>query len=80
MTRYFFHLQECGVVILDEEGMELADEATARDVAIKAARSVMAGEVQAGRLCLSCCIEVADAARNPVLRVPFRQALAITGL
>jgi hypothetical protein len=80
MGRYFFHLHECGNVIHDEEGLELPDRADLREAAIREARSVMAAEVQAGRLCLSCRIEVTDEDQALIVGVPFKEALAITGL
>jgi hypothetical protein len=40
----------------------------------------MAAEVQAGRLCLSCRIEVTDEDQALIVGVPFKEALAITGL
>ena len=78
--RYYFDLQECGKLIPDDEGRELPDATAARDVALKEARTVMAAEVQEGRLCLACHIDVLDQDRRPVLTLPFKQALAITGM
>jgi hypothetical protein len=80
VTRYFFHLHECGVLIADDEGQELDDAQAARRQAVLEARHVMAAEVQAGRLCLSCRIEVVDAADRAVLTLPFKEALELTGL
>ena len=80
VARYFFHLHECGTLLSDEEGQELADAGAARNQAMKEARSVMSSEVQAGKLCLSCCIEVVDEAQRPVLTLPFKEALEVSGL
>jgi hypothetical protein len=80
MARYFFHLHECGTVIVDKEGAELADLVAVRDRALRAARDVMAAEVLQGKLCLGCCIVVEDGGYNEVLRVPFRDAVDVTGL
>lgn len=79
MDRYFFHLHECGTLIADEEGRELVGIDVARRVAVAAARSTMADEVLAGRLCLSCCIEVKNSEGRLVMTVPFNEALAISG-
>jgi hypothetical protein len=78
--RFFFNLHECGPPVHDEEGRELPDAAAARDHALKDARSVMASEVQAGRLCLSCRIDVVDESQRPILSVSFKEAVEVTGL
>lgn len=80
MERYFFHLHECGTLISDDEGRMLPGLDAVRREAIAAARDVMANEVRAGRLCVGCCIEVKNAASQVVLKVPFRDALSISGL
>jgi hypothetical protein len=80
MPRYFFNLHECGTVVRDEEGREVSDAAQLRQLAVKEARQLMSAEVTGGQLCLSCRIEVLDADRRAVLVVPFREAVAVTGL
>ncbi len=80
MARYFFHLHECGTVIRDEEGHDLVGIDAVRREATLAARALMAAEVQEGRLCLGCCIEVRDARGEVVLTMPFRSALTISQL
>ena len=79
MARFFFHLHECGTVTLDEDGLEHADLADARDEAVRSARDVMAAEVLSGHLCLSCYIEVADENGDKLLVIPFDQAVQVTG-
>lgn len=80
MARFYFQLHECGTLVADEEGRELPDLAAARMAAIADARQVMSSEVLDGRLCLSCCMVIEDAGHHEVSRVPFRDALALTGL
>ena len=80
MDKYFFHLHECGSVIADPEGCDLPDLATARAKAVVEARHVMSAEVLEGRLCLGCCIVVADGFHNELLRLPFREAVAVSGI
>ncbi len=80
MPRYFFHLHECGTVIRDEEGCDLNGFDAVRREAIRAARALMAAEVQEGRLCLGCRIEVRDGRNEVVLTIPFRSALTISQL
>lgn len=79
MARFFFHLHECGSVIEDEEGIEREPE-DLRKVAIQNARDVMCGEVMNGRLCVACYIVVEDSNHKEVMRVPFKDALTISGL
>jgi hypothetical protein len=80
MARYFFDLYECGTDILDDEGRDVADPASLHDLAIAEARSVMAAEVLEGNLCLSCRIEIRDAEHKPVLSLPFKAAITLTGV
>lgn len=80
MARYFFHLHECGTVTVDEEGTLLADAEVARAKAIEHARAIMSAEVRDGRLCLGCCIEVLDESGSRVADVPFREAIALSGI
>lgn len=80
MPRYFFNLHECGTATLDEEGTVLDGVDVARARALRQARAIMSAEVEEGRLCLSCNIEVLDERREPVLNVPFREALSLTGV
>ena len=80
MTRFYFHLNECGDQTLDEEGLELGSIEEARHQAMRCAREIMADEVSQGRLCLSCNIRIADASGSTVLMLPFREVLAVSGL
>ncbi|MDP8913861.1 MAG: hypothetical protein M3N39_09840 [Pseudomonadota bacterium] len=77
MGRYFFNLYECGTLIPDEEGRE-CDFVSLREKAVRDARDIMSAEVKKGQLCISCWVEVIDAAGNLVLAVPFSEALEIT--
>jgi hypothetical protein len=80
VARYYLHLHECGTIAQDCEGFDLPGLAEATVVAIDAARDIMAAEVMAGELCLACFIAVEDEGGNEVARIPFRQALRLTGL
>lgn len=79
MQRFYFHLHECGTVTEDEEGRLLADLATARAVAVEEARQVMRAEVGEGRLCLSCVLVIEDERHAEVGRVPFCEAIVVSG-
>lgn len=80
MAKFFFDLHECGEVIADQDGSEIDSLDAAREQAITAARDIMCGEISRGTLCLSCHIEIRDEAHAVLDRVPFRDAVAITGL
>jgi hypothetical protein len=80
MSRYFFNLYECGTLVADDEGREVADLRQLHDIAMREARQIMAAEVVEGKLCLSCRIEVVDEDQRPVLLLPFKEAIALTGL
>lgn len=80
MERYFFNLHECGTVSRDDEGVEHVDLSAARSVAIQAARDIMSAEVKEGRLCLNCYIQITDHERSPLLTIPFRDVLHLSGV
>ena len=79
MSRFFFHLHECGTITRDEAGLERADLAAARDEAVRSARGLMAGEILNGHLCLGCHIEVTDESGRSLLLLPFSEAVQVTG-
>lgn len=77
--RYFFNLHECGQITFDDDGVNHDDIGSVRLSAIQAARDIMAAEVRVGQLCLSCHIEVFDAEGHQVLKLPFKEAIGVTG-
>lgn len=80
MTRFFFHLNECGSVTKDLEGRELPNLDAARACAVAAARDVMSGELAKGTICFSCHIDISDATGTVLETVPFKYAVKIDGL
>lgn len=80
MPHFYFNLYECGELTPDEEGRDVANADAARAQAIREAREIMCAEVSEGRLCLGCAIVVVDADGTETMRVPFRDAVTITGL
>ena len=76
MPRFFFNLRD-DVSVDDCEGKDLADAATARELAIKHARGIMSEDVKDGRLVLKDEIEVLDEQGEPVLTLSFRDAIDI---
>lgn len=79
MPRFFFNLHECGRVVIDDDGVQMADGNAARANAVHEARQIMAAEVSHGRLSFSCHIEVQDEARKVLLIVPFADAVVVSG-
>lgn len=79
MQRYYFNLHECGRVTPDPEGCELSGIDQAREHAVREARAIMSAEVEEGRLCLGCHIEVVDADGQVAATVPFTAALSVSG-
>lgn len=80
MARYYMHLNECGTVTEDKDGVELTSVEEAREIARVAARDVMSHEVKHGALCLSCFIVIADSAGRELERMEFKRALKLSGL
>jgi hypothetical protein len=80
MTKYFFHVHECGTVTEDRQGKILIDLASAFQVAIRQAWSTMALEVANGKLCLACHIEIENADTGERTKVPFRETLRLEGI
>jgi hypothetical protein len=80
MARYHFNLHQCGTTIADEEGLEKPDLESVRHEALMSAREIMCNEMMSGKLCLSCHIEVQDAAGQVVHVLPFKEAVEVTGI
>ena len=78
MPRFYLHMRNERTVE-DHEGLILEDAEAARLEAIRSARDILAAEVRLGRLHLGGAIEVADENGQPILTVPFRQAVTIEG-
>ncbi|MGZ8312310.1 MAG: DUF6894 family protein [Allosphingosinicella sp.] len=80
MQRYYFHVRDCWGEALDEEGLELADIAAARTIAIKGARSLICAEAEEGRLDLGGEIKVTDAAGGRFFLLRFDEAVVLAKL
>ena len=78
MPRFYLHMRNDRIVE-DHEGLILEDAEAARQEAIRSARDILAAEIRHGRLDLHREIEVADENGQPILTVPFRQAIVIQG-
>lgn len=77
MPLYYFHLIECGELVIDPEGLELVNIEAARASATRAARDVMASEVKEGRISLSCCVVVENEWHQEIDRLPFANAVTL---
>lgn len=71
MPRYYFNLRD-DREIDDEEGVELADEAAAREVALANVRELACADIRQGWLNLDHRIEVRDGAGDLVTTIRFR--------
>lgn len=80
MAWFYLQLDECGTILDDQEGRECDDLGAAREQALIEARELMSAEVLTGTLCLSCSIIIEDERHREVDRVPFRDALSLTGI
>jgi hypothetical protein len=78
MPRFYMHVCNGNGFVEDEEGVELPDEAAARQKAIEAARDVMAGDLRKGELDLTSFIEVENEARLLLFTLPFTEAIKLT--
>ena len=76
MPLYYFNLYN-DAVTMDEEGIELADVAAARDHAIMEARHMAADSVLQGHFTGSHRIEFLDEARGAVGEVRFDEAVEV---
>jgi class 3 adenylate cyclase len=64
--------------VLDDEGQEVPDLATAKERAITGARELMAEHIMIGRpINLSHRIEVADDGGNVLATIPFRELITV---
>jgi hypothetical protein len=76
MPLFFLHMYS-DERIEDFEGLFLEDAEAARHEAVRNARDILAEELRHGRLPLKGRIEVADENGQPILAVPFREAVQI---
>ena len=78
MPHYYFHVRN-DIDTDDLEGMDLADEATARRFAVDNARVLMCETLrQSGNINVSHSIIVAGEDRSELFTLTFREAMTIT--
>jgi hypothetical protein len=76
MPLFFFHIHD-DFDFTDEQGIDMADEAAARDAALAGARGMMSEQVKTGHLSLHHRIEVEDEDGGAILTLPFGDAVEI---
>ncbi|WP_426263513.1 DUF6894 family protein [Sphingomonas sp. PWP1-2] len=77
MPRWYFHLYQAGDLLLDPEGVEIADLAEVRTRAVAWARDIIAADVRNGALYLDTRLCVADDRGATVLDIAFADAIAV---
>ena len=77
MPHYHLHLQNAHVDASDDEGMDLADLATARARAIEGIRGFLGHEVAQGQMDLRGHIDIADDAGHILMTVRFDEAVRV---
>jgi hypothetical protein len=78
MPRYFFHVCNGTGLVEDEEGQEIADEETARTIAVKEARELMSEEMRAGELNVASFIEVQNEKGEYLFTLQFEDAFRLS--
>lgn len=76
MPRWYFHLYQAGDVLLDPEGVEIADLSGVRTRAIAVARDLIAADAANGVLYLDTRLSIVDDRGAAVLDVAFADAVA----
>lgn len=76
MTLYFFHLDDGGEILIDEDGIDLPDLRAAKAKALCIARDTLSHDLRSGTVDLSLCIKVEDRVGNLVHSLPLDQAFA----
>jgi hypothetical protein len=76
VPRFFFHVFE-ETLLVDDEGIELADVEAARGAALAGARSMMCDDLKSGHLSLHHRVDVEDENGAPVLSLAFGEAVTI---
>ncbi|MCW1429794.1 DUF6894 family protein [Novosphingobium sp. JCM 18896] len=73
MPRFFFHVHNGDGETRDDEGLDLPDQANARDVAIDSIRSIIAEEARQGMIDLQGRIDITEG-EDALLQVAFIEA------
>jgi hypothetical protein len=76
---FYLHLTDDNGLTEDEEGVELAGDAAARDAAIAGLRDVAAAEIARGELSLGSYIVITNGRREDIATVSFHDAVQLRG-
>ena len=74
MALYFFHLRDGNDVVLDPDGVELADDAAIAGCAMRNARDILSHDIREGRIDLRFRIDAEDEDGNVVHSLHFSEA------
>ena len=77
MPRFYFDVHNGDGVTLDEDGLELADQRSAKMIAMDSVRSIIAEEARKGFLDLAGRIDVKDDAGEVLLIVHYPEAFKL---
>jgi hypothetical protein len=77
MPIFYFHVCNGTGFVEDEEGRELADQVSARECAVEAARDIMTADLRRGELDLTSFIEVEDSGKRLLFTLTFGEAVQI---
>ena len=80
MTRYYLHVHNSHGNAEDDEGIEAATLAEAREQAVQGIRSLLGAEAANGRIDFAGRIEISDVSGKLLLSVPFKEAVRVVGL
>ena len=76
MPLHFFNLRS-DIDVDDPDGVDLPDDAAARDFALENARDLVCADIKTGVLNLDHCIEVVGHDRALVMTISFRDAFEV---
>lgn len=77
MPRFFFFVFNGNGETPDDEGIEIADQAGARSIALESIRSIVAEEARGGTIDLTGRVEIKDGTRNLLFTVEFSEAFIL---
>jgi hypothetical protein len=75
MARFYFHLKGDGVLVTDDEGLDLPSISEATKVALASARELLADAIKFGKPQVPEAIIVADEMGQPLLELPLVEIL-----
>ena len=77
MAHFFFHLRDDTDELLDLDGIDCPDVNAVADLALKAARDIIAGDAHEGAIVMTYRIDVEDVSDRVVHSLQFEDAVSI---